>query len=62
VADVGRALFSSPLIVAFELTAPLLLVAIVGAVAVWRRHEPRVPAETTRQPRVSAPREVVLNR
>lgn len=42
---VGRALFG-PLIVAFELTAPLLLVAIVGAVVLWRRHEPRLPAPT----------------
>jgi NADH-quinone oxidoreductase subunit J len=40
VEDVGRALFG-PLLVAFELTAPLLLVAIVGAVAIWRRHEPQ---------------------
>ncbi len=39
VAPVGRALLG-PLIVAFELTAPLLLVAIVGAVAIWRRQEP----------------------
>ena len=36
---IGRMLFG-PLIVPFELTAPLLLVAIVGAVAVWRRQEP----------------------
>ena len=35
---IGRSLFG-PLIVPFELTAPLLLVAIVGAVAVWRREE-----------------------
>jgi NADH-quinone oxidoreductase subunit J len=40
VAAVGRVLFG-PLLVAFELTAPLLLVAIVGAVVIWRRHEPR---------------------
>jgi NADH-quinone oxidoreductase subunit J len=40
VAAVGRALLG-PLLVAFELTAPLLLVAIVGAVVIWRRHEPR---------------------
>ena len=40
VAAVGHALFG-PLLVAFELTAPLLLVAIVGAVVIWRRHEPR---------------------
>ena len=36
---IGRSLFG-PLIVPFELTAPLLLVAIVGAVAIWRRQEP----------------------
>jgi NADH-quinone oxidoreductase subunit J len=36
VAPVGQALFG-PLLVAFELTAPLLLVAIVGAVVMWRR-------------------------
>lgn len=35
---VGRALFG-PLIVPFELTAPLLLVAIIGAVVIWRRQE-----------------------
>jgi NADH-quinone oxidoreductase subunit J len=40
VADVGRSLFG-PLLVPFELTAPLLLVAIVGAVAIWRRQEGR---------------------
>lgn len=38
VAEVGRALFGR-LIVPFELTAPLLLVAVVGAVAIWRRQE-----------------------
>ncbi|HYU18344.1 MAG TPA: NADH-quinone oxidoreductase subunit J [Chloroflexota bacterium] len=35
---IGRSLFG-PLVVPFELTAPLLLVAIVGAVAIWRRQE-----------------------
>ena len=35
---IGRSLFG-PLIVPFELTAPLLLVAIVGAVSIWRRQE-----------------------
>jgi NADH-quinone oxidoreductase subunit J len=54
VAAVGRALLG-PLLVAFELTAPLLLVAIVGAVVIWRRHEPRPRtadrASTSRQPR-----------
>lgn len=38
VAEIGRSLFGR-LIVPFELTAPLLLVAIVGAVAIWRRQE-----------------------
>jgi NADH-quinone oxidoreductase subunit J len=42
VPNVGRALFG-PLLIAFELTAPLLLVAIVGGVAIWRRHQPRPP-------------------
>jgi NADH-quinone oxidoreductase subunit J len=54
VAPVGRALFG-PLLVAFELTAPLLLVAIIGAVVIWRRHEPRsrmaAPARRTPEPR-----------
>lgn len=36
VADVGRSLFGTQL-VPFELTTVLLLVAIVGAVAIWRR-------------------------
>lgn len=39
---IGRSLFG-PLIVPFELTAPLLLVAIIGAVALWRRQEPSAP-------------------
>jgi NADH:ubiquinone oxidoreductase subunit 6 (subunit J) len=57
VAPVGRALFG-PLLVAFELTAPLLLVAILGAVVVWRRHEPRSRlAAARRQPE---PRRVVM--
>lgn len=38
VESVGRALFG-PLLVPFELTAPLLLVAIIGAVVLWRRQE-----------------------
>ncbi|MCC6179061.1 MAG: NADH-quinone oxidoreductase subunit J [Chloroflexi bacterium] len=38
VADIGRVLLGR-LVVAFEMTAPLLLVAIVGAVAIWRRQE-----------------------
>jgi NADH-quinone oxidoreductase subunit J len=41
VASVGHELFDfDKLLVPFELTAPLLLVAIVGAVALWRRQEP----------------------
>src|SRR5207248_1804653 len=36
VAAIGRSLFGA-LLLPFELTAPLLLVAIVGAVAIWRR-------------------------
>lgn len=40
VAEVGRALFQAGrLLLPFELTAPLLLVAIVGAVTIWRRQE-----------------------
>jgi len=38
VAGVGHELFDyNALVVPFELTAPLLLVAIIGAVALWRR-------------------------
>ena len=41
VPDIGRALFDQRrLLIPFELTAPLLLVAIVGAVTIWRRTEP----------------------
>ena len=58
VAAVGRALFG-PLVVAFELTAPLLLVAIIGAVVVWRRHEPR--ARTAQPVKIAEPRRVVLH-
>jgi len=36
--EIGRSLFIR-LIVPTELTAPLLLVSIVGAVAIWRRQE-----------------------
>jgi NADH-quinone oxidoreductase subunit J len=59
VAAVGHALFSIDL-VAFELTAPLLLVAIVGAVVIWRRHEPRT--RTVPPPKVSEPRSLVMHR
>ena len=58
VADLGRALFG-PLLVAFELTAPLLLVAIVGAVVIWRRHE---PAPRTAQPPRIEERHLVMHR
>ena len=40
VTEVGRSLFGS-LLIPFELTAPLLLVAIVGAVSIWRLQELR---------------------
>jgi NADH-quinone oxidoreductase subunit J len=59
VAAVGRALFG-PLLVAFELTAPLLLVAIVGAVVIWRRHEPR--PRTAHVTKVAEPRRLVMHR
>jgi NADH-quinone oxidoreductase subunit J len=40
VADIGRSLFDpNRLLVPFELTAPLLLVAIIGAVTIWQRQE-----------------------
>ena len=59
VAAVGRALFG-PLVIAFELTAPLLLVAIVGGVVIWRRHEPR--PRFAAPPARPEPRRVVLHR
>src|SRR5437016_1647276 len=59
VAAVGHALFGS-LLVAFELTAPLLLVAIVGAVVIWRRHEPR--SRHAHAIKVSEPRRLVMHR
>jgi NADH-quinone oxidoreductase subunit J len=59
---VGHALFdANVLLVAFELTAPLLLVAIVSAVVIWRRHEPH-PRTAPRVIRSSAPRRLVLHR
>ena len=60
IASVGRILFG-PLLVAFELTAPLLLVAVVGAVVIWRRHEPHSHA-VARPVRETEPRRVVLHR
>jgi NADH-quinone oxidoreductase subunit J len=59
VAAVGNALFG-PLLVAFELTAPLLLVAVVGAVVIWRRHEPS--PRTAKPARISEPRHLVMHR
>jgi NADH-quinone oxidoreductase subunit J len=60
VAAVGHALFG-PLLVAFELTAPLLLVAIVGGVVIWRRHEPR--SRTAPRPtKATEPRRLVMHR
>lgn len=59
VAAVGRALFG-PLLTAFELTAPLLLVAIVGAVVIWRRHEPRSRLATPVPRGQTEPRRVVM--
>lgn len=59
---IGLALFG-PLLVAFELTAPLLLVAIIGAVAIWRRHEPQTEPKVARAPRAaSGRRELVIHR
>jgi NADH-quinone oxidoreductase subunit J len=59
VAAVGHAFFG-PLLVAFELTAPLLLVAIIGAVVIWRRHEPR--SRTAMRPVPEAePRKLVMH-
>jgi NADH-quinone oxidoreductase subunit J len=59
VAAVGHSLFST-VVVAFELTAPLLLAAIVGAVVIWRRHEPR--PRTAAPAKISEPRSVVMHR
>ncbi len=56
---IGHALFG-PLLVAFELTAPLLLVAIVAAVAIWRRFEPYRPTPT--RAASAGPRRVVMHR
>ncbi|MBV9132596.1 MAG: NADH-quinone oxidoreductase subunit J [Chloroflexi bacterium] len=59
VVAVGHALFGS-LLVGFELTAPLLLVAIIGAVVIWRRHEPRT--RTAVPAKVTEPRTLVMHR
>ncbi len=56
---IGHALFG-PLLVAFELTAPLLLVAIIAAVSIWRRHEPQRTVARTQLP--ATPRKVVVHR
>jgi NADH-quinone oxidoreductase subunit J len=60
VVAVGRALFG-PLLIAFELTTPLLLVAMVGAVVIWRRHEPR-PRVAPKPTTTAAPRRLVMHR
>jgi NADH-quinone oxidoreductase subunit J len=57
---IGRALFG-PLLVAFELTAPLLLVAVVGPVVIWRRHEPR-PRVAPKPTTAKEPRKLVMHR
>jgi len=57
---IGRALFG-PLLVAFELTAPLLLVAIIGAVVIWRRHEP-ASRITPKPTAATEPRRLVMHR
>jgi NADH-quinone oxidoreductase subunit J len=57
---VGHALFG-PLLIAFELTTPLLLVAIVGGVVIWRRHEPR-PTVAPRPRAATEARKLVLHR
>ena len=59
VAAVGRVLFSD-VIVAFELTPPLLLVAIIGAVVIWRRHESRPRTAPPKQ--TTEPRSLVMHR
>ncbi len=56
---IGLALFG-PVEAALELTVPLLLVAIVAAVVIWRRHEPRSRHAPT--PVTAAERELVLHR
>ncbi len=43
-------------------TDVVAMLAIVGAVAIWRRHEPRVRQDAPRQPRLTARREVVIHR
>lgn len=60
VSAIGRALFG-PLVVAFELTAPLLLVAMIGAVVIWRRHEPR-PRIAPKPSAASEPRKLIMHR
>ena len=58
-AAVGHSLFTT-LLTAFEMTAPLLLVAIVGAVVIWRRHEPS--PRTAPPTRITEPRTLVMHR
>ena len=61
VSAVGTALFGPNVLIAFELTAPLLLVAMVGAVVIWRRHEPR-PRFAAKPPPTTEPRHLVMHR
>jgi NADH-quinone oxidoreductase subunit J len=56
---VGNSLFTT-LLVAFELTAPLLLVAAVGAVVIWRRYEPS--PRTAPPVKVGEERRLVMHR
>jgi NADH-quinone oxidoreductase subunit J len=58
--EVGRTLFVD-FIVPVQVLALLLLVAVVGAVAIWRRHEPQLPAEQSPRERVRD-RRMVLHR
>jgi NADH-quinone oxidoreductase subunit J len=58
---VGLALFGPNVLIAFELTAPLLLVAMIGAVVIWRRHEPSSRV-AHKPPAVVEPRHLVMHR
>jgi NADH-quinone oxidoreductase subunit J len=60
VSAVGHSLFG-PLLIPFELTGPLLLVAIIGAVVIWRRHEPS-PRVAPRPERRTETRRLVMHR
>jgi NADH-quinone oxidoreductase subunit J len=56
---IGLSLFGS-MLTALELTVPLLLVAIIAAVVIWRRHEPR--SIHARTPSATAERELAMHR